>query len=1013
MDNKRINKFIIISVILFVILALPTFYIYEQAIRKDVFETAKSELDRELDSKIAILKERFDEGITTIQFLDTTPPIQSIANATFINNSNDKDSTTPVEEFKSRLAAIFVGLITTDENLFQLRYIQFDEGGHEVVRVDRLNNGIILRRENNQLQKKGHREYVIKTSQLNEAALYISPINYNREEGDIEKPLTPTYRVAKAVFNQNKKAVGALVANFYAQGLFDSFKGDLLTGNNVYLINNNNDFLYHPEPQYTLSFEVGRPYKWSDGFVVAQDMTKSDIIPFYKTYERYFLKRQFSLYDDIDMQPLSLALSVESDALLNKVSQKRIRFLTILALFFTGLLLVIFYFQREIDRKLKYQSLKDKHNKIIEHSLDAIFIINDSGEISEANNTAIKNFSEKLNTIDNTLFISLFSIDKADMSCLFTTIKEGTKSAFELSYTDSHDEVTYYSATLSRVYDAYNNNYQVAAILRDITSLKDSQTNLTLLNNNLEQTVLTRTIELENAMQEAIEANKIKSEFIANISHEIRTPMNGVLGMLEMLKGDRLTEQQRLYLHLATDSAYSLMKLINNILDFSKIEALRLKLDNHPFDIVTVTEDIINSLALSGQRKGLEVFLDTEHVTQRMLVGDSYRLKQILVNLLNNAFKFTQVGEVTLSVSSNETGNQKVEVVLTVQDTGIGIAKEAIDTLFEVFTQEDSSTTRHFGGTGLGLSICKKLTNMMGGDVSVSSKKGAGSIFTATIECSLAETPRQNTPIKLDKNISVAVLVSKDSVFNNVKTLLRASCQVENVSRLDFSKPYKQLDTDLLITEVNYPHLDYLSKDYENNDAHYILILSDLTMAKKSEELAFLKKHVLNKPLSQDIFSLKIASLFAAPDEQLAVITDNSFLEFSPNLTDFHILLVDDNPINIEVAKAILKSTHAKVTTASDGLEALNVLKNKKTPAIDLILMDCQMPNLNGYDTTRKIRYAKAGEDYACVPIIAMTASVMEGDRERCLAVGMNDYITKPVNPKTLKQRLQAWLKVA
>ncbi|WP_242602054.1 PAS domain-containing sensor histidine kinase [Pseudoalteromonas distincta] len=459
-----------------------------------------------------------------------------------------------------------------------------------------------------------------------------------------------------------------------------------------------------------------------------------------------------------------------------KVNERRQNFIAMLVVFFSIFLVIAFLYQRFINRKLLINSLKEQNNKVIENSLDAIFTIEQNGEIVHFNNTAKEVFGSSISGT-NPDFVSLFNLNNADTNCIQETITNGSKMPFEAIYTDGNGNKQYFSITLSSIFDVYNNRYQVAAILRNISSLKNTQSELEALNSTLELKVSQRTIELERAIDQALAASHAKSDFVANISHEIRTPMNGVLGMLEMLKEDGLTEQQYHYLKLANSSANSLMNLINDILDFSKIEAGKLDIDNHTFDVVTVCSDMISSLALQGQRKGLEVFLDTKDVVDRMVIGDSHRLKQILINLVNNAFKFTHRGEVSLTVGSKYITDSKLLMSFTIKDTGIGIAPENIDKLFEVFTQEDSSTTRHFGGTGLGLSICKKLAQLMGGNITVISEKGAGSTFTATVELHVAQEKKLNTGIELATSISVAALIARDNVYKKCVRLIVINLQ--------------------------------------------------------------------------------------------------------------------------------------------------------------------------------------------------------------------------------------------
>jgi signal transduction histidine kinase/ActR/RegA family two-component response regulator len=999
------NRLLLLALIVFIFIATPVLYVFEKQTRQDVYSNAFVVLERELDTKAASLTKHFKDSVTAINFLNATPPIQSLSHSQ--ENNIEASLSTPLD----RLSSIFSGFMRTDESILQARYITLANDGQEIVRVDRT-RGNIVPIEGEYLQKKGQRDYVLKASMLSEKQVYISPINYNRENGEIQRPFVSTYRVAKPVFDDNKRVSAVLVTNYFAEQLFESLIFASPKDVDLYLMNASDEYLYHPNADLRFGFEFDKLHKWQEDFSKQQDMGLYETLGLSENPTQFYLRKKIAFNGAIAMLPLELAVSIDTSVLLNKVTERRTNFIIMLCIIFTIFIIITFFYQRYINRKLLIHSLKEQNNKVIEESLDAIFNIDDQGKVVQYNKTAKQIFGADL-TINITQFTALFSLNNGDKNCIEDTLTKGAKMPFEVVYSDGYGNKQYFSITLTRIFDVFNNTYQVAAILRNISSLKHIQSQLESLNSTLELKVSQRTVELERAIDQALAASQAKSDFVANISHEIRTPMNGVLGMLEMLKEDTLSEQQQHYLKLANSSAHSLMTLINEILDFSKIEAGKLDIDNHTFDVVSVCSDMINSLALQGQRKGLEVFLNTQHVVDRMVIGDSHRLKQILINLMNNAFKFTHKGEVSLTLDAKYITDSTMIMSFTVKDSGIGIAKENIEKLFDVFTQEDSSTTRHFGGTGLGLSICKKLAQLMGGNITVVSEKGQGSEFTATIELHVAAQQKLNTGIQLAKEIDVAALIDRDNVFTNVCDLLRQTCKIHNdkITRLDYYSEHNAFEADLLVIDDGHPELDALISFCEKNNKKYVLILRDLSASKQSNKLNPDLVHILNKPLTQDEFSYKLAHIFGTCGEyNLTPTLAKQDIELDIDLSAYHVLLVDDNMINIEVAKAILKKTKVGITTATDGLEALDSLINNKQQKFDVVLMDCQMPNLDGYSATSEIRNAKAGEQYIHVPIIAMTASAMEGDRERCLAAGMNDYITKPIKPSTLKNKLLTWL---
>lgn len=378
--------------------------------------------------------------------------------------------------------------------------------------------------------------------------------------------------------------------------------------------------------------------------------------------------------------------------------------------------------------------------------------------------------------------------------------------------------------------------------------------------------------------QEAKAATEAKSAFLANMSHEIRTPMNGVIGMIELVSGSKLNEEQKDFMATAKRSAESLMVIINDILDFSKIEAGELTIERVEFDLVQIFSELIHDQQFHASKKGLKLELEKGNIQQTKVVGDPHRIIQVLNNLLSNAIKFTESGSIIVQYGLN-TLDDHLCLNVMVTDTGIGVSDASLPNLFDSFSQADMSTTRHFGGTGLGLAITRELCELMGGGITAESKLGEGSVFQFSVQ-------------------------------------------------------------------LAYP--DPATTQHERPNANASLI----------------------------------------------------------NFSNLRVLLVEDNFINQEVMIAILKGLGINVDVANDGLEALKMLTHPKSKKFDLILMDCQMPNLDGYEATRRIRAGDAGELFSKIPIIALTANTMNSEREKCINAGMNEYLTKPINTDALKSIL-------
>jgi len=565
-------------------------------------------------------------------------------------------------------------------------------------------------------------------------------------------------------------------------------------------------------------------------------------------------------------------------------------------------------------------------------------------------------------------------------------------------------------------------------------------------------------IKLHMAKNEAESSAIAKSEFLASMSHEIRTPMNGVLGMLDLLVKTDLNKDQQYKAKIAHSSAKSLLSLINDILDFSKIDAGKLDLELLHFDLRSMLVECADTLALKAEEKGLELILDVTHVEHSMVKGDPSRIRQIITNLVSNAIKFTSKGSVTIRANLKEGEDNKLILSCSVDDDGIGIAQDAQSKLFQMFTQVDSSTTRKYGGTGLGLSIVKQLCQLMNGDVSVSSILGEGSCFKFYISLSSSEQSKHIVPsIDVSK---LSLLVIDDNPIN--REVLRgqlehwggnvteASCAASTLNILKERIAQNKTLFDIAFVDMQMPIMDGadLARKIRAISEYDNMSLVMMTSMMQKDDKDFFAKlgfcGYFSKPVaSADILdaiaviqnkveyseqsSPLITSQYLAtlsheenivnePREEIDKSEKVAALVVDPNIwpENTKILLVEDNRINIIVATLKLKEMGLSVEVALNGQEALSTLKlsSDDTP-FTLILMDCQMPMMDGYETTQQIRACKAGECYQNIPIIAMTANAMKGDKEKCLNSGMSDYLPKPINSEVLKGLLKRWLECA
>jgi two-component system sensor histidine kinase/response regulator len=598
--------------------------------------------------------------------------------------------------------------------------------------------------------------------------------------------------------------------------------------------------------------------------------------------------------------------------------------------------------------------------------------------------------------------------ERAPGAARYAKLVGGTRDndEWEQRFIRNDGKIVIADGSFSVIRDASENPQYLLNMTRDITDSKRVEA------------------ELVTAKEAAVAATRAKSDFLANMSHEIRTPMNAILGMTHLALKTELTPNQRDYLTKTMGAAQALLGIINDILDFSKIEAGKLEMENADFRLDSVLENLSSVVSQKAHDKKLELLISAPHELPSILVGDSLRLGQILINLVNNAVKFTDRGEVRVTVTLEEQASERVKLKFSVRDSGIGMTPEQTARLFQAFTQADTSTTRKYGGTGLGLSISKRLVEMMGGEIWVESNYGAGSTFLFTAWFSVgSEGPEQQPFIPdlagvralvVDDNITACeILANALRVFSiRADSVTSGEAALRELDAADSRDPYK-----VVMLDRHMPGMDGLEtsrrilRDGRLKHVPQIVMVTAFGqegVRAQAEEMGI--KGYLLKPISSSMLFDTLTGLFSTVEQEggrsRAEKKESVGL---PDASGIRILLVEDNEINQQVATELFESAGASVTIAKHGGEAVSILTEGEGPLLfDVVFMDLQMPEMDGFTATG---YIRAQPRLQSLPIIAMTAHALVEERQRCLQAGMNDHLSKPIDPDALFATLLRWAK--
>ena len=657
--------------------------------------------------------------------------------------------------------------------------------------------------------------------------------------------------------------------------------------------------------------------------------------------------------------------------------------------------------QHQAQRELRES--EERFKRLAEESIEGL-IFSEDGKIFDANPSYLKMFGYDLVEVIGQQANAFVASE--DWETVAQRISSGNTETCEVQ--GVRKDGTMFEVELRPRHMQYGGRRVHVTSILDITKRKEA-----------EQT-------LRRAKEAAEAANRAKSDFLANMSHEIRTPMNGVLGVTNLLMDTELDDEQSEYVEMVRLSGENLLTIINDVLDFSKIEAGKMSIDVMDFDLRRVVEDTVSLMAERAHAKGLELASLVEYDVPTALRGDPGRLRQVLTNLLGNAIKFTEEGEVVLRVSLEDETEEDAKIRVEVSDTGIGIPPEQQEQLFESFAQADSSTTRRYGGTGLGLTISRQIVSSMGGRIWVESEPGVGSTFYFSVRLGKQpDEPRIIPAIPADLRDLKTLVVDDNDTNRRILHGQLASWGMESAgaggareglemlrSASDSGEPY-----DLALLDMQMPEMDGLEfarkikEDRSIFSTRLVMLTSmgrrgDAEEARRAGITVYLTKPVRQSELYDAITMVMGGPSENSPDEGRILSRHN--IREQRSEPDLRLLLVEDNAVNQKVATRTLEKLGYRADVAADGLEALETLSSS---TYDAVLMDVQMPNLDGYEATAEIRHRES-ESGRRTPIIAMTANALQGDREKALEAGMDDYIAKPVRTGELREVLQRWVSV-
>lgn len=935
----------------------------------------------------------------------------------------------------------FITLMWRNPSYDKVRWI--DEHGMERIRINNISGQPQLVPQN-ELQSKQDRYFFSDTMQLNGGVIYISPLDLNMENGQIETPYKPTLRVATRIFDADGGSRGILIINIAARSMLNTFVGSagpaaarlMLVNADGYWLKSPDEadewgFMFHrnvtlgtryPEVWDTISKQNQGQIRLPDGL-----WTWNSVSPVPEKDRRLSHDMRWKVITHVPASDLS---ALEKQVWPPKIAGG----LIILSLFGFGIERLVraktARVQAEKDASLARSEAEAAHRlqeaqacfqMLFEANTSGLLVVDVMGRIVMANPAFENMFGYQLSELINQPVEILLPEQNRKlhaerrMEYLNQPTSRIMGAGRDLCGTRKDGSVFPIEIGLS----PYRDNQQpyVLATIVDISERKQAQDEILRMNEVLELRVAERTAELQAARQEAEHLSSVKGNFLANMSHEIRTPMNAILGLAYLLEKADLGPEEQILVKKIRIAGRSLLGIINDILDFSKIESGRLEIEHAPFRLNDVLDNVATLMSAVEYKDDVELIMGPAPEGVEFLRGDALRLEQILVNLTSNALKFTEHGSVTLTVTRAPGNDGSDYLRFSVLDTGKGIALDKQVEIFTAFAQEDTSTTRCFGGTGLGLSICRRLVKMMGGEIGVVSEPGKGSEFWFVLPVELIEPQEYVHPEMAFQNVLIADdhPVARDMLAATVRSLgwnPEVVASGEEAVERTIARAQNNKLPDLLLLDWRMPGMNGLETGQQIKKALGDLPNAPLIVMATAHDREILAREsgadvadaVLNKPVTAS--ALYNAVCEAKRRHQGEIKSSSSAtVANDKRLRHLRVLVVDDSEINRDMARRILESEAAVVHLADDGQTAVEWLR-AAPDQIDVVLMDIQMPRMDGYEATRQIRETL---ELASLPIVALTAGAFKNQQAAALAAGMNGFIAKPFDVDDLITQLQQY----